>query len=65
MPYCPCCSGLLLPHARAGQFYFYCPHCRQEMPVIPNDQLPRSSHTIPAFTAESRLTAKKHPQPHA
>lgn len=63
MPYCPCCSDLLLPHARAGQFYFYCPHCRQEMPVISSDQRsrPLASST---FTSEPRVTAKKYPQPH-
>lgn len=29
---CPCCSDLLLPHARAGQSYFYCQRCRLELP---------------------------------
>jgi len=64
MPYCPCCSDLLLPHARAGQFYFYCPHCRQEMPVLSSDQLSRPFAPA-AFSTGPGLTVKKYPQPQA
>jgi ribosomal protein L37AE/L43A len=29
---CPCCSEQLLRHARHNSIYWFCPHCRQEMP---------------------------------
>ncbi len=29
---CPCCSEVLLRHARQSSIYWFCPHCRQEMP---------------------------------
>jgi ribosomal protein L37AE/L43A len=29
---CPCCSEILLRHARQGNIYWFCTHCRQEMP---------------------------------
>lgn len=41
MPYCPCCSDLLLRHTRSGEVYFYCPHCRQEMPTFLGNDQPR------------------------
>jgi ribosomal protein L37AE/L43A len=31
---CPCCSELLLRHARHGSIYWFCSHCRQEMPNL-------------------------------
>lgn len=31
---CPCCSNLLLRHARRAEIYWFCPHCWQEMPVF-------------------------------
>lgn len=31
---CPCCSELLLRHARQGRIYWFCPHCHQEMPNL-------------------------------
>jgi hypothetical protein len=40
---CPCCSEHLLRHARHGEIYWYCPHCRQEMPnlsAVLNDCVP-------------------------
>lgn len=29
---CPCCSNSLLRHVRHNSLYWYCSHCRQEMP---------------------------------
>ncbi|MEL7036844.1 MAG: hypothetical protein AAFO04_14655 [Cyanobacteria bacterium J06592_8] len=29
---CPCCSSTLLRHIRHSEVYWYCPHCREEMP---------------------------------
>lgn len=29
---CPCCSEVLLRHARHSGVYWFCPHCWQEMP---------------------------------
>ena len=31
---CPCCSEPLLKHARHGHIYWFCSHCRQEMPNL-------------------------------
>jgi ribosomal protein L37AE/L43A len=36
---CPCCSEVLLRHVRQGGVYWFCSHCRQEMP---NFSLPSS-----------------------
>ena len=33
MNYCPCCSGLLLPHIRVSGLAWFCRHCWQDMPV--------------------------------
>ncbi|MGB3510538.1 MAG: hypothetical protein WBA93_15140 [Microcoleaceae cyanobacterium] len=45
---CPCCSTTLLRHARHNTIYWYCPHCREEMPdlelmIISRSQLLQSS----------------------
>lgn len=32
---CPCCSEPLLRHARHGGVYWFCSHCWQEMPDLP------------------------------
>ncbi|MFM6060993.1 MAG: hypothetical protein ACKPH1_21990 [Microcystis panniformis] len=29
---CPICSGITLRHLVASRAYWYCPHCRQEVP---------------------------------
>lgn len=29
---CPCCSHRLLRHIRNHEIYWFCPHCRQDMP---------------------------------
>ncbi|WP_089127535.1 hypothetical protein [Tolypothrix sp. NIES-4075] len=29
---CPCCSHQLLRHIRCSNVYWFCSHCRQEMP---------------------------------
>ena len=31
---CPCCSATLLRYARKSGVYWYCVHCRQEMPDL-------------------------------
>ncbi|MBW4555478.1 MAG: hypothetical protein KME59_05980 [Trichormus sp. ATA11-4-KO1] len=33
MNYCPCCSGILLPHIRVSGIAWFCRHCWQDMPV--------------------------------
>lgn len=42
MPTCPCCSTKLLRHARHNTIYWYCPHCREEMPDLKSMVLSRS-----------------------
>lgn len=31
---CPCCSEHLLRHVRHASIYWFCPRCKQEMPVL-------------------------------
>jgi hypothetical protein len=31
---CPCCSNILLRHARLNQVYWRCSHCYQAMPLL-------------------------------
>ena len=33
MHYCPCCKDTLLCHISHNHVYWFCPTCRQEMPV--------------------------------
>jgi hypothetical protein len=37
MTICPCCSGILLRHARHQGIYWFCPHCWQEMPDLASE----------------------------
>lgn len=39
---CPCCSTTLLRHAGHNGIYWYCPHCREEMPDLESMLLSRS-----------------------
>ena len=39
---CPCCSTTLLRHVRHNTIYWYCPHCREEMPDLESMLLNRS-----------------------
>ncbi|OLP16712.1 hypothetical protein BST81_19955 [Leptolyngbya sp. 'hensonii'] len=34
MKKCPCCSQVLLRHIRQNGPYWFCTHCRQEMPDL-------------------------------
>jgi len=40
---CPCCSTKLLRHVRSNSIYWYCPHCREEMPDLESMVLSRST----------------------
>jgi ribosomal protein L37AE/L43A len=31
---CPCCSSKLLRHIRQDRVYWFCSHCREEMPNL-------------------------------
>ena len=31
---CPCCSNSLLRHWKVNRMYWFCGHCRQEMPNL-------------------------------
>ncbi|WP_416676289.1 hypothetical protein [Egbenema bharatensis] len=44
---CPCCSEQLLRHARHGQVYWFCLHCRQEMPNLTTVVAASSKSTPP------------------
>ncbi len=44
---CPCCSERLLRHARHNRVYWFCPHCRQEMPNFSDiDFSGQSTHVV-------------------
>ncbi|MBD1940677.1 hypothetical protein [Microcoleus sp. FACHB-68] len=30
---CPCCSNTLVRQMRSAELYWFCSHCREEMPV--------------------------------
>ncbi|BAY70906.1 hypothetical protein ACN23B_26620 [Anabaena sp. FACHB-709] len=34
---CPCCGGSLLRHVRHGELYWFCLSCRQEVPLLTNN----------------------------
>ncbi|MGK7922700.1 MAG: hypothetical protein AB4080_22125 [Trichodesmium sp.] len=40
---CPCCSTKLLRHVRSNHIYWYCPHCREEMPDLNSMVLSRAT----------------------
>lgn len=44
---CPCCSDLLLRHARRGESYYLCQRCRIEVPI--------KSKITPTFRLEENL----------
>ncbi|MBW4619698.1 MAG: hypothetical protein KME17_10115 [Cyanosarcina radialis HA8281-LM2] len=37
---CPCCGRQLLRHIRSAGVYWFCPNCRQEMPIWATDADP-------------------------
>ena len=43
---CPCCSGNLLRHVRAGGLYWMCLRCRQEMPIINGIDFAGQEHRV-------------------
>lgn len=43
---CPVCSGSMLRHARQNRLYWYCSHCRQEMPWVSIGNLTRHYQSI-------------------
>jgi hypothetical protein len=45
---CIMCSGLLLRHVRQNGLYWVCTSCRQEVPIILSQQLPRHARPQPA-----------------
>ncbi len=45
---CMICSGLLLRHIRQNGLYWVCTSCRQEVPTILSQQLPRHTRPQPA-----------------
>lgn len=49
---CVCCSGKLLCHIRHNSIYWFCPRCREEMPIlgIGNEELPRNLQKLRAST---------------
>ena len=43
MNYCPCCHEKLLRHICRNRVYWFCPNCRQEMPLLREDTKNRKS----------------------
>ncbi|MEM6423728.1 MAG: hypothetical protein AAGF66_04480 [Cyanobacteria bacterium P01_H01_bin.119] len=48
---CPCCSETLLRHARHNGVYWFCSHCWQEMPELPQPTLVAHPHKTAEFEA--------------
>ncbi|PSB10811.1 hypothetical protein C7B61_05115 [filamentous cyanobacterium CCP1] len=46
MNQCPCCSAKLLRHVSRGRIYWFCPNCRQEMPLFGNEN-PKLNAQLP------------------
>ncbi len=57
--HCLCCDHTLLRHIRHGDLYWYCGHCRQEMPAGLSQSVSKSLRklgtvalvTVPALLA--------------
>ncbi|MBD2119242.1 MULTISPECIES: hypothetical protein [Microcystis] len=45
---CPICSGITLRHLVASRAYWYCPHCRQEVPNFLDCSIPRRVERVRA-----------------
>ncbi|WP_084639312.1 hypothetical protein [Geitlerinema sp. PCC 9228] len=57
---CPCCSTGLLRHARHSGIYWFCPTCRQEMPLLSGSRrhpLSTSHYGSAASSSELAFTA--------
>ncbi|MBD0312337.1 MAG: hypothetical protein ICV86_05475 [Microcoleus sp. T3-bin5] len=60
---CPCCSSQLLRHARHNRVYWFCSHCRQEMPDLSEMILGNSTRShkrdglvkLPGLTPKLRM----------
>ncbi|NHC37907.1 hypothetical protein [Scytonema millei] len=37
---CPCCDNAVLRHIRHGKVYWFCTHCRQEIPILGIERTP-------------------------
>jgi hypothetical protein len=46
MKNCPCCSNQLLRHFRHPQLYWFCQSCRQEMPLLEQQNLSQILPTL-------------------
>ncbi|XHX80814.1 MAG: hypothetical protein RBJ76_13030 [Stenomitos frigidus ULC029] len=57
MSLCPCCSEVLLRHARHNGIYWFCTHCWQEMPAVASETL--ASHSTTLKQAENGLMFSK------
>ena len=50
---CPCCSSSLLRHWKPNKIYWFCSHCRQEMPNIKAIESKSYYHEQEQILAES------------
>lgn len=50
MHHCPCCDRRLLRHIGRNGIYWFCLHCRLEMPILANshdsNQTPQSQQVV-------------------
>ena len=56
MKNCPCCSNQLLRQFSRHQLYWFCPSCRQEMPLLEQPSLSQILSTLePNFARVGQL----------
>ncbi|QLE55718.1 hypothetical protein [Nostoc sp. TCL26-01] len=56
---CPCCGGSLLRHVRHGELYWFCLSCRQEVPLlVNNNRLPNVDTRNTAGVTQSAMSAE-------
>jgi ribosomal protein L37AE/L43A len=53
MKSCPCCSYSLLRHIRHNHIYWYCTHCRLEMPDF--NSIDKFERTLTVGNLEKQL----------
>jgi ribosomal protein L37AE/L43A len=54
---CPCCGRSILRHIRHGEVYWFCPSCRQEMPLLTVSNLSNLEPSNTGIVSQPVLTS--------
>ena len=61
---CPCCSSSMLLHLKSRRSYWFCNHCRLEMPNLNYEKLKRSKAVdLSSSLYKTAMAAHKLAQP--